>query len=106
MKDQNKVTLTGRIGNNPELTELESGKKVARASLATSSTYKDASGNLVESTQWHNLVFWNKEADFVKENISKGNQITVEGSIQYRTYQDKEDNTRYVTEIVVKQVVI
>lgn len=105
-KLKNKVQLIGNLGMDPEVKILESGKSLARISLATHESYRNSSGDKVKETQWHNLVAWGKTAEFVKKYLKKGNEIAVEGKILSRSYQDKEGNKRYVTEILVNELLI
>lgn len=94
----NQATFHGFTGNDPKIRTTESGKKVATISLATSSFRKDASGN--KSTDWHNLVMWEKLAELCEKHVKKGSELIVQGEIQYRTYTDKEGVVKYITEIV------
>jgi len=103
---RNKVQLIGRIGNDPEVVSLESGKKVAKFSMATNDSYKNAKGEKIEDTQWHNLVVWNKTAEIVEQYVKKGNEVAIEGKLTNRSYDDKEGNKRYVTEIVVSELLM
>ena len=100
---RNKVQLIGNLGVDPELKNLESGKTVARLSLATSETYKKGSGENVTETQWHNLVAWGKTAEIAGKYLKKGSRIAVEGKLINRSYEDKKGVKRYVTEILVNE---
>jgi len=101
---RNSVRLIGNLGANPEIKELNSGKKLAKASLATSDKYKDADGNQVTETQWHNLIAWGKTADFFEKFLEKGNEVAVEGKIINRSYADKDGVKKYVSEINVSEI--
>ena len=101
---RNSVRLIGNLGANPEIKELNSGKKLAKASLATSDKYKDADGNQVTETQWHNLIAWGKTADFFEKFLEKGNEVAVEGKIINRSYADKDGVKKYVSEISVSEI--
>jgi len=101
---RNSVRLIGNLGANPEIKELNSGKKIAKASLATSDKYKDADGNQVTETQWHNLIAWGKTADFFEKFLEKGNEVAVEGKIINRSYADKDGVKKYVSEINVSEI--
>ena len=103
---RNKVQLIGNLGADPEVKELTDGKTVAKLSLATSDTYKKASGEKVTETQWHNLVAWGKTAKIVGKYLKKGNRIAIEGRLVNRTYEDKKGIKRYVTEIVVNDLLM
>lgn len=103
---KNKVQLIGHLGKNPEIKTIESGKKVARLSLATSETYKNQQGEKVTETQWHNLTAWGKLADIVEQYTTKGSEICIEGKLTYREYTDKEGIKRNFTEIVVNELLL
>ncbi len=103
---RNKVQLIGNLGMNPEIKDLESGKKVAKFSIATNESYKNAKGEKVEDTQWHNLVAWGKTAEIVEKYLQKGKEIAVEGKLISRSYDDKDGNKRYVTEILVNDLLM
>jgi len=103
---KNKVQLIGNLGNNPEIRTLESGKKMARFSMATSETYRSAKGEKITETQWHNVVAWGKVADIAEQFLVKGSEIAVEGKLINRNYTDKEGNKRYVTEVQVNEVLM
>ena len=96
----NKVILVGNTGKDPEVRHLESGITVASFSLATSETYKNKSGDKVTNTEWHNIVVWRGLADVAEKYIKKGTQLYVEGKIRSRSWDDKDGNKRYITEIV------
>ncbi len=103
---RNKVILIGHLGNDPEVKDLESGTKVANFSLATNDYFKDPQGERVENTQWHNLVAWNKTAEILEKYVKKGQEVAIEGKLTNRSYNDKEGNKRYVTEVVVNELVL
>ena len=103
---RNKVQLIGNLGNNPEIITLDSGKKLAKFSIATNETYKNAQGEKVTDTQWHNVVVWNKTAEIAEKYLEKGKEVAVEGKLTTRSYDDKDGNKRYVTEIVVNELLL
>lgn len=103
---KNKVQLIGNLGMNPEIKTLESGKKLAKFSIATNETYKNAKGEKVEDTQWHNLIAWGNTADIIEKYLQKGNEVAVEGKLTNRSYDDKDGNKRYITEIVVNELLM
>ena len=103
---RNKVQLIGRLGQEPEIITLDSGKKLAKFSIATNEKYKKASGEIVNDTQWHNLVAWNKTAEIIEQYVTKGKEIAIEGKLTSRSYEDKEGQKRYVTEIVVNELLM
>ena len=96
----NKVILVGHIGNKPEGRYTPSGTSTASFSLATNESWIDSENEKQERTEWHNIVAWNKLADFATEYLQKGQLIYIEGRMHTRTYKDKEDIQRRVTEIV------
>ena len=96
----NKVILFGNVGKDPEVKRLESGKVVAKFALATSESYTDASGQKQTETDWHNIVFWGKPAETIEKYVKKGSSIIVEGRIKYRSYENKDKVTVYLTEII------
>lgn len=101
----NKVILLGNPGANPELKYLPSGQAVCEIRLATSSTYKDKNDQKQERTEWHRVVAWGKTAENCGKYLQKGRQIYLEGRLQTRSWDDKDGNKRYTTEIVADQVV-
>lgn len=96
----NKVILVGRLGKDPEVRHLENNSVVANFSLATSEVYRDKQGNKVEQTEWHNIVVWRRLAEIAEKFLRKGSMIYIEGKIRSRSWDDKEGNKRYTTEIV------
>ena len=106
----NKVTLIGNLGNDPEIRSTTGGNRVATFSLATSRTWNDASGAKQEKTEWHRCVVWNSKgsqlADIVEKYVKKGDKLYVEGRIEYRQWQDKDGQTRYSTEINVRELIM
>jgi single-strand DNA-binding protein len=103
---RNKVQLIGNVGNEPEITNLESGKKVAKFSMATNESYKDSKGEKVTNTQWHNIVAWGKIAEIVENYVGKGKEVALEGKLTSRSYDTKEGEKRYVTEVVVDEILL
>ncbi|MCF8360432.1 MAG: single-stranded DNA-binding protein [Prolixibacteraceae bacterium] len=98
---RNRVQLVGNLGIDPEIVNFESGKKLAKFTLATNENYSDANGNKATSTQWHNVIAWGKLADIVEKHLSKGKEVALEGKLTYRQYEDKNKQKHYVTEIVL-----
>lgn len=103
---RNKVQLIGRLGQDPEIRTLESGKKVAHFNLATNESYKNADGAKVDETTWHSIVAWNGLAEITSKFLAKGREVCIEGRINYRSYTDKNGNQRNVTEIVATDLVM
>jgi single-strand DNA-binding protein len=102
----NKVILIGNLGKDPELRYTSSGVAVASFSVATNESWKDPEGNTQERTQWHNIVAWRKLAEICGEYLKKGSKLYLEGRLQYRNYDDKNGVKRYVTEIVMDEMVM
>ncbi|MBD1401477.1 single-stranded DNA-binding protein [Pelovirga terrestris] len=100
----NKVILVGNLGKDPELRYTPSGTAVATFSLATTERYKDRDGQRQEKTEWHNIVAWRQLAEICGKFLHKGKQVYIEGKIQTRSYDDRDGNKRYITEIVVDQM--
>lgn len=103
---KNKVQLIGNLGTDPEIITLDSGKLLAKFSLATNDYYNDAKGERVQNTQWHNIVAWNKSAEIIEKYVSKGQEVAIEGKLTNRSYEDKEGVKRYITEIVVSEILM
>ncbi len=97
----NKVNLIGRLGQDPEVKQLEKGSKMARFSLATDDSYRDAQGNRVENTHWHTIVAWGPAAERVEKVLKKGRYVAIEGKLVSNTYTDKEGIKRYNTDVHV-----
>jgi single-strand DNA-binding protein len=106
----NKVTLIGNLGSDPEVRSTTGGNRVATFSLATSRSWNDQSGSKQEKTEWHRCVVWNTKssqlADIVERYVKKGDKLYVEGRIEYRQWQDKEGQTKYSTEINVRELIM
>ena len=103
---KNKVQLIGNLGNAPEVKTLESGKKMARFNVATNEVYRNAKGEKVTETQWHNLVAWGKVAEIVEKYLTKGKEVAIEGKLINRSYNDKDGNKKYITEIQVNELLM
>ena len=103
---KNKVQLIGNLGNAPDIRTTENGKKWARFSMATNETYRNAKGEKVTETQWHNLVAWGKVAEIVEKYIGKGREVVIEGKLVNRSYTDKDGVKKYITEIQVNELLM
>ena len=102
----NKVILVGNLGKDPELRHTGSGTAVCNMTLATNESYKDSNGEWVERTEWHSIVAWSKLAEICGEYLKQGSQVYFEGSLQTRSYEDKEGVTKYKTEIKAKEMMM
>ena len=96
---RNQAQLIGFVGNDPEITELEGGKRLARFSLATNEIYTNTEGERQVSTQWHTIVAWDKQAEIAEKYVVKGKEVAISGRILHRSYKDAEGQTRNTTEI-------
>ncbi|WP_190810714.1 single-stranded DNA-binding protein [Flagellimonas sp. S3867] len=103
---KNKVQLIGNLGNDPEMVTLENGNKLAKFSIATNETYKNATGEKVTDTQWHNIVAWGKVAEIVENFLEKGKEVAIEGKLVSRSYETKEGEKRYITEIKCNELLM
>ncbi|MEE4000172.1 single-stranded DNA-binding protein [Tenacibaculum sp. FZY0031] len=103
---KNRVQLIGNLGDMPEIIILESGKKLAKFAIATNETYKNAQGEKVTDTQWHNVVVWNKTAEIVEKYLEKGKEVMIEGRLTSRSFDDKEGNKRYITEVICNELLM
>ncbi|MEM8510379.1 MAG: single-stranded DNA-binding protein [Bacteroidota bacterium] len=101
---RNRVQLVGHLGQDPEIKTLENGSKVASFSIATNDSYTTTKGDKVENTEWHNVVVWGKLADVVENYASKGKEIAVVGKLTHRSYETKEGEKRYVTEVKASEI--
>jgi len=102
---KNNVSLIGNLGKDPEVKEFGTNRK-ASFSLATTEKYNNSKGEKVEDTQWHNIVIWGKLADVAGKYLKKGSQVAVDGKIIYRSYETDKGEKRYVTEIVVDELLM
>jgi single-strand DNA-binding protein len=103
---RNKVQLIGNLGQNPEIRTFDNGKAMARFSLATTDSYRDAAGKKITETQWHNLVAWGNLAKTVEKYLIKGSEVAIEGKLTHRVYDDKDGKKHYFTEVVMNDLVM
>jgi single-strand DNA-binding protein len=103
---RNSVRLIGNLGAAPDVKNLEKGNKLAKLNLATNESYKNAAGEKVTETCWHNLVAWGKTADIAEKYLDKGSEIAIEGKLTSRSYNNKEGEKKYITEIVVNEILL
>jgi single-strand DNA-binding protein len=107
----NKVILIGNLGNDPEVRSTNNGTRVASLSLATSRQWSGQGGDKQEKTEWHKIVLWNNNrgtglADIAEKYCKKGDKVYIEGRIEYRSWQDREGQTRYTTEIIASDMIL
>jgi len=103
---RNKVQLIGYVGQEPEIKSFDGGKKVANLTLATNESYTNDKGERVEQTEWHRITAWGKAAEIIEKYVDKGKEIAVEGKLTHRSYDDKEGNKRYITEVIVNNILL
>lgn len=103
---RNSVQLIGRLGQDPEVRTLTTGKKLTTFSLATSDYYRNTKGEKVEDTQWHNVVAWGKVGEIAAEYLAKGEEVALEGKLTHRSYENNAGEKRYVTEINLNELLM
>ena len=103
---KNKVQLIGHVGQEPEVKTFGEGKKVANITIATNDSYTNEKGEKVDQTEWHRVTAWGKTAEIIEKFVTKGKEIAIEGKLTHRSYDDKDGNKRYVTEIVASEILL
>lgn len=103
---KNSVQLIGHVGQEPEIKNFDAGKKLANISIATNEVYYKENGDKVEKTEWHRVTAWGKTAEIIEKYVTKGKEVAVEGKLTHRSYDDKEGNKRYVTEVVINEILL
>ncbi|MFC2138681.1 single-stranded DNA-binding protein [Bacteroidota bacterium] len=103
---KNRVQLIGNLGNDPEIKKFENNRTLVKFSLATSENYKNANGEKVQETQWHNIIAWGNVAIIAEKYLKKGNEVAVEGKLVTRSYDSKDGEKKYITEIVVNELLM
>jgi single-strand DNA-binding protein len=103
---RNKVQLIGRVGNDPEIKSFDNGKKIANINLATNDHYTNQKGEKIEETQWHRVVAWGKTANLIEKYVTKGKEIAIEGKLSTRSYDDKNGDKKYLTEVVINDILL
>jgi single-strand DNA-binding protein len=101
---KNRVQLIGNVGNNPEVRTLENGNKLAHITIATNESYKNEKGEKVEQTEWHRVTAWGKTAEIIEKYVVKGKEVAIEGKLSHRSYEDKNGEKKYITEVVVNEI--
>ena len=102
---KNRVQLIGHVGQDPEIKQLENGR-VANFTIATNDSYTNAKGEKVEQTEWHRVSAWGKTVDIIEQFLTKGSHVAVEGKLTHRSYDDKDGNKRYITEVIANELVL
>jgi single-strand DNA-binding protein len=103
---KNSVQLIGHVGQEPEIKTLEAGRKLANITIATNDVYYKENGDKVEKTEWHRVTAWGKTAEIIEKYVTKGKEVAVEGKLTHRSYDDKEGNKRYITEVVLNEILL
>jgi len=103
---KNKVQLIGNIGNAPEIRTTQTGKKMAKFSIATNETYRSAEGEKVTDTQWHNIIAWGKVAEVAEKMLGKGTEVAIEGKLVNNVYTDKNGVKKYFTQVNASQLLV
>lgn len=103
---KNKVQLIGNVGENPDVKDLEGGKKVARFSVATNESYKNEKGEKVTATEWHRVVAWGKTAEIVEKYVIQGKEVAIEGKLKTTKWEDENQITRYSTDIICNEILL
>lgn len=103
---RNKVQLIGHVGQDPEIKTFDGGKKVANLKIATNDHFINDKGEKIEQTEWHKVVAWGKVADLIEKYVEKGKEIAIEGKLTHRSYEDKDGNKRYITEVVAHDILL
>ncbi|CAM2745577.1 single-strand binding protein [Flavobacterium succinicans] len=103
---KNRVQLIGHVGNEPEIKTFDGGKKVANLTIATNDTYRNDKGDKVEQTEWHKVSAWGKTADIIEKYVTKGKEVAIEGKLTHRSYEDKNGEKRYITEVIVNEILL
>lgn len=102
---RNKVNLIGRLGQNPDIRTFDNDKKLARLSIVTNERYKNTSGEFVTDVQWHTVIAWGKQAEYLERYFEKGNNVALEGKLVSRNYTDKNGESKYITEIHLNEII-
>ena len=103
---KNRVQLIGNVGNDPEIKTLENGKKLAHLTIATNDRYTNDKGEKVEQTEWHRVTAWGKTAEIIEKYVVKGKEVAIEGKLTHRSYDDKNGEKKYITEVVVSEILL
>mgnify|MGYP001595401828 CR=1 FL=1 len=103
---RNKVQLIGHVGQDPEIKSFDGGKKLANITIATNDFYINDKGEKIEQTEWHRVAAWGKVADIIEKYVEKGKEIVIEGKLTHRSYEDKDGNKRYITEVAAQDILL
>lgn len=103
---RNSVRLVGNLGKDLELKDLGAGRSYVKGSVAINNSYQNAKGEMVKETQWHNFTAWGKTAELMSKALNKGSELMIEGQLSSRSYQDKDNQTKYITDVVVDEFIV
>lgn len=103
---KNRVQLIGNVGSEPEIKTLESGKKLAHLRIATNDVYRNEKGEKVEQTEWHRVTAWGKTAEIIEKFVVKGKEVAIDGKLTHRSYDDKNGEKKYITEVIVNEILL
>jgi len=103
---KNRVQLIGNVGQDPEIKTLENGTKLAHLNIATNESYKNDKGERIEQTEWHRITAWGKTAEIIEKFVVKGKEVAVDGRLTHRSYDDKNGEKRFITEVVVNEILL
>lgn len=103
---RNRVQLIGNVGNDPEVKTFDGGKKVANLTIATNDSYRNEKGEKVEQTEWHRVVAWGKTAEIIEKYVGKGKEVAIDGKLTHRSYDDKNGEKKYITEVVISEITL
>jgi single-strand DNA-binding protein len=103
---RNRVQLIGNVGNDPEIKTFDGGKKVANLTVATNESYRNDKGEKVDQTEWHRVVAWGKTAEIIEKYVMKGKEVAIDGKLTHRSYDDKNGEKRYISEVVVNEITL
>ena len=103
---KNRVQLIGNLGSKPDIKKTENGKKLAQFSVATSENFRNSKGEAIKETQWHRAVAWGKVAEVAEKFLDKGKAVAIEGKLVSRSYNDKEGNKKYISEVQVNEILL
>ncbi len=103
---KNRVQLIGHVGQEPEVKSFDGGKKLANITIATNDYYINDKGEKVENTEWHRVTAWGKTAEIIEKYVTKGKEVAIDGKLTHRSYDDKDGTKRYITEVVVNDILL
>jgi single-strand DNA-binding protein len=103
---KNRVQLIGNVGQDPEIRTFENGRKVAHLNIATNESYRNDKGEKIEQTEWHRVTAWGKTAEIIEKFVVKGKEVAVDGKLTHRSYDDKNGEKRFITEVMINEILL